>query len=293
MTRSSPTPTSRTWSTEVQTQLAAIPGSTFDDKAATTAVLTMQTRHLILDAVAQKEGITVSQGEIDAFLKNIVDTQFNGKAQSLYDNLVIQAEVPVDQVSSAARDQMIYDALLAKIASGVTDATARSTAFNNYMTTFVANIGVEVAPRYGTWSVFSPRPGAGRPVVRAVPLALGDRRPDRAAAEPLVELSHAVPGRLVLLATSPRVVPGLLSFEAWAVLGAADSVLVADRAHPLVTALRDGRDRRRDTVVGDHAARPGPRPAGGRRRRHDRVGRVAGRRPRAGRRARRAAGRAR
>jgi hypothetical protein len=140
---------------QVQTQIGAIPGSTFDEKAATTAVLTMQTRHLILDAVAQKEGITVTQGQIDAFLKNIVDTQFNGKAQSLYDNLVIQAEVPVDQVPSAARDQMIYDALLAKIASGVTDATARSTAFNNYMTTFVADIGVEVAPRYGTWSVFS------------------------------------------------------------------------------------------------------------------------------------------
>ena len=46
-----------------------------------------------------------------------------------------------------------------------------------------------------------------------------------------------MPGRLVLLATSPRVVPGLLSFEAWTTLQSADRVLVADAGHPIAAAL--------------------------------------------------------
>jgi XTP/dITP diphosphohydrolase len=46
-----------------------------------------------------------------------------------------------------------------------------------------------------------------------------------------------VPGRLVLLATSPRVAPGLLSGRAWFALGSADVVLVGDPAHPLLPAL--------------------------------------------------------
>ena len=140
---------------QVQTQLGAIPGTTFDEKETTTAVLTLQTRHLILDAVAQKEGITVTQAQVDDFLSNIVTTQFGGKQQSLYDNLVTQGSVPVGQVDSVARDQLVYDALLAKIDGGSTDSTAQQAAFTKYMTSFVANVGVEVAPRYGTWSVFS------------------------------------------------------------------------------------------------------------------------------------------
>ncbi len=140
---------------QTQAQLATIKGTTFDEKSATLAALTMQTRHLILDAVAQQEGITVTPGQVDAFIKNIVDTQFSGNAQALYDNLVSQGNVPASQVPAAARDQIIYNALLAKIASGVTDTTAQSTAFTKYMTAFVDQLGVEVAPRYGTWAVFA------------------------------------------------------------------------------------------------------------------------------------------
>ena len=47
-----------------------------------------------------------------------------------------------------------------------------------------------------------------------------------------------MPGRLVLVATSPRVAPGLLSHEAWALLSAADAVLVADPHHPWLAPLR-------------------------------------------------------
>jgi XTP/dITP diphosphohydrolase len=43
-------------------------------------------------------------------------------------------------------------------------------------------------------------------------------------------------GRLVLLSTSPRVAPGLLSFDAWSTLRSADAV-VADDQHPLLPYL--------------------------------------------------------
>lgn len=47
------------------------------------------------------------------------------------------------------------------------------------------------------------------------------------------------PGRVVLLTTSHRVAPGLLSWPAWQALRAADRVLCADGAHPQLPYLRD------------------------------------------------------
>jgi hypothetical protein len=163
---------------EVQAQLAGKAGTTFDERAATVASLTSQTRHLILDAAAAKEGITVTQGQVDAFVKNIVDTQFSGDRQGLVDNLASQSNVPASQVDRAARDQLIYDAILAKIAAGATTDDAKAQAFNDYMGEFVQEVGVEVAPRFGTWNVFAlgpvpddlsfvptaPGDGGGRPV---------------------------------------------------------------------------------------------------------------------------------
>jgi len=140
---------------ETQTQLASVQGAAFDEKTATDASLTMQTRHLILAAVAAKEGITVTQGQVDAFVKNVVDTQFGGTQQGLVDDLVTKSNIPASQVQAAARDQLVYDALLAKIAPGITDQAAQSKALTGYMKPFVAELGVQVAPRYGTWNVFA------------------------------------------------------------------------------------------------------------------------------------------
>ncbi|MEU9365937.1 nucleoside triphosphate pyrophosphohydrolase [Streptomyces avermitilis] len=47
------------------------------------------------------------------------------------------------------------------------------------------------------------------------------------------------PGRIVLLTTSHRVAPGLLSWPAWQVLHGADRVLCADGAHPQLPYLRE------------------------------------------------------
>jgi XTP/dITP diphosphohydrolase len=50
---------------------------------------------------------------------------------------------------------------------------------------------------------------------------------------------EAAPGRIVLLTTSHRVAPGLLSWPAWQALRAADQVLCADGAHPQLPYLRE------------------------------------------------------
>ncbi|MFC8373071.1 MULTISPECIES: nucleoside triphosphate pyrophosphohydrolase [unclassified Streptomyces] len=51
--------------------------------------------------------------------------------------------------------------------------------------------------------------------------------------------SGTAPGRVVLLTTSHRVAPGLLSWPAWQALHAADRVLCADGAHPQLPYLRE------------------------------------------------------
>ncbi|MFC9911864.1 nucleoside triphosphate pyrophosphohydrolase [Streptomyces sp. NPDC127197] len=48
-----------------------------------------------------------------------------------------------------------------------------------------------------------------------------------------------IPGRIVLLTTSHRVAPGLLSWPAWQALRTADRVLCADGAHPQLPYLRE------------------------------------------------------
>lgn len=47
------------------------------------------------------------------------------------------------------------------------------------------------------------------------------------------------PGRIILLTTSHRVAPGLLSWSAWQTLHGADRVLCADGAHPQLPYLRE------------------------------------------------------
>ncbi|MGX4691750.1 nucleoside triphosphate pyrophosphohydrolase [Streptomyces sp. JNUCC 63] len=51
--------------------------------------------------------------------------------------------------------------------------------------------------------------------------------------------SEAAPGRIVLLTTSHRVAPGLLSWPAWQELRTADRVLCADGTHPQLPYLRE------------------------------------------------------
>ncbi|MFD8149669.1 nucleoside triphosphate pyrophosphohydrolase [Streptomyces sp. NPDC059720] len=65
-------------------------------------------------------------------------------------------------------------------------------------------------------------------------------RPDATPGHPQAAPgAAAAPGRVVLLTTSHRVAPGLLSWPAWQALHAADRVLCADGAHPQLPYLRE------------------------------------------------------
>ncbi|MGW0763081.1 nucleoside triphosphate pyrophosphohydrolase [Streptomyces sp. NPDC002814] len=52
-------------------------------------------------------------------------------------------------------------------------------------------------------------------------------------------VAEQAPGRIILLTTSHRVAPGLLSWSAWQTLHGADRVLCADGAHPQLPYLRE------------------------------------------------------
>src|SRR5262245_341690 len=62
---------------------------------------------------------------------------------------------------------------------------------------------------------------------------------DQPAMRPSEQPSSHAPGRLVLLATSPRVAPGLLTLDAWEALRTADRVFAGDPAHPQLPALQN------------------------------------------------------
>lgn len=66
--------------------------------------------------------------------------------------------------------------------------------------------------------------------------------------EPAVASDSVAPGRIVLLTTSHRVAPGVLSWPAWQTLREADQVLCADAAHPQLPYLREA------GVTVDHSA---------------------------------------
>ncbi|KAF4409791.1 MULTISPECIES: nucleoside triphosphate pyrophosphohydrolase [Streptomyces] len=76
-------------------------------------------------------------------------------------------------------------------------------------------------------------PSAGGSDGTRGPRATGETHPAGAAGDP------AAPGRIVLLTTSHRVAPGLLSWAAWQTLHAADRVLCADAGHPQLPYLRE------------------------------------------------------
>ncbi len=161
---------------EVRTQLSEVRGGpAFDDGAATAAVLQNMTRHLILDEAAGREGIVVTQGQVDTFLDTIVSGQFKGDRAALEQQLASQSTIPASQIDQAARDNLVFTALVTKLAPGG-DQTAQAKAVNDYMTALDKELDVRVAPRFGTWKVFSLGP-VGDDLSRPAPVGSGSPAP--------------------------------------------------------------------------------------------------------------------
>jgi len=135
----------------------------------------MQTRHLILAAVAAKEGITVTQGQVDAFVKNAVDTQ-SGALSRTGRRLVTTSNIPASQVQAARATSW-----------STTRCSPRSPrdhrpdgaveGVHRLHEAVRGRARVQVAPRYGTWNVFALGPVPNDlSFVPAAP-ASGARRP--------------------------------------------------------------------------------------------------------------------
>jgi hypothetical protein len=140
---------------DVQAQVAQVKGAAgASDATVTAAVVQNMTRHLLLDEAATREGIVVTPTEVDTFLATIVSGQFNGDHKALEQALAAQNHIPAGQINDAARDNLVLNALVAKIYTG-TDTAAQSKALLDYMDKLGADIGVAVSPRFGTWKDFT------------------------------------------------------------------------------------------------------------------------------------------
>ena len=142
-------------STEVHDQISAIPGSKMPTAdVVTNASVQRATQHLMLAAAGAKEGITITQSQIDEFIASFVKNQFNGDIKQLRSALVTQNYIPAAEVNDAAADQLLYAAILKKIAPTATTQDAITKASNDYFGALSTELNTRVAPRYGTWSVF-------------------------------------------------------------------------------------------------------------------------------------------
>jgi len=135
---------------EIRTQGAAVPQTTFDEKATTLATLTRETRHLLFEQAAAHEGLTVTQGQVDTVISQQITTSYGGD-RAKFEAAGVQAGIPASEISQYFRDVLLVQALGSKVAPGA-DSTTGQAKLNAYLATFGQQVGVEVAPRFGQWS---------------------------------------------------------------------------------------------------------------------------------------------
>jgi hypothetical protein len=141
--------------TQVHDQIAALPGSKMPTAdVVTNAAVQRETQHLMLQAAGAQEGITITQSQIDEFIASFVKNQFNGDIKQLQAALVSQNYIPLSQVNEAAGDQLMYAAVLKKIAPTATSQDAIAKASNDYFGALSNQLNTRVSPRFGTWSIF-------------------------------------------------------------------------------------------------------------------------------------------
>ncbi len=125
-------------------------GASFDRGAATASTVDRLTRQLLLEEAARREGVTVTQGQVDTIISQTIEAQFSGDRTGLEIALAGQQNIPPSQINDFARAFLLTDALGKKLAPGA-DGTAQQQAVVDYLVKLGDEIGVDVAPRFGTW----------------------------------------------------------------------------------------------------------------------------------------------
>lgn len=135
---------------ELKGQVTALDGASWDDEKATSRVLTDNVTYLLLDEAARREGITVTQGEVDKLVNDAITANAAGDRAKFVESLAASG-TPESQIPLAARAVIIKSALEKKVAPGVTDATQIDKAVREYLAKVADDLGVDVAPRFGAW----------------------------------------------------------------------------------------------------------------------------------------------
>ena len=201
----------------------------------TQQTLTWLIRFKINEELARQAGITISTAQAQNALNTIyAQTKANAKAHGITNvplSLFLAANgIPPNLHNEVARYQAIDDQFLRQANGGQTPASTSAQSAAGGQAHQGPLPGGQVPERQGQPAVRSAglQPGRGRaraqPGVAAGRLGQGD------------VAGGAVADLLIVLATSPRVAPGLLSWPAWEALRSADAVL-APAGHPLLPAL--------------------------------------------------------
>jgi hypothetical protein len=123
----------------------------WDERKATAAAVNRLTRRLLLAEAAKDQGITVTQAQVDDLIATTIKDSFQGDQKAFENALAAQYLVPADEIPLFARDVLITQGLQAKLAPGAsaTEATNKTDA---YLEQLGRGLGIEVSPRFGTWS---------------------------------------------------------------------------------------------------------------------------------------------
>jgi hypothetical protein len=163
---------------ELLAQVAGVEGAQpIDEATATRVTVERYTRSLLFREAAAREGITVTQAEVDQIVAETIEGQFGGDRVAFETALATQQAVPASEVAEFARDFVVRTKVVEKIAP-----TGDTEAISDYLVRLSADIGVEVSPRFGTWDpanvsvgavpddLSTPAPAAPQPV-RPAPIA--------------------------------------------------------------------------------------------------------------------------
>jgi hypothetical protein len=123
----------------------------FDELAVTRATVNRLTRHYLLDEAAVREGIVVTQAQVDDLVSSTIKDGFAGDPAKFQQALAAKSFVPPSEITSFARDVLVTQELTKKLAPGG-DAVVQSNKLNDYLGPLGKEMGIEISPRFGTWS---------------------------------------------------------------------------------------------------------------------------------------------
>jgi hypothetical protein len=136
---------------EVHTQWLATPDADkFDEAAATLAVVQRKTRHLLLAEAGVREGIVVTQAQVDDLIDKTIQEQVGGDRARFETVLATQQSLAASEIPEYVRDFLTQTALAEKLAPGA-DQTASTPVIADYLAALSADLDVRVAARFGTW----------------------------------------------------------------------------------------------------------------------------------------------